>query len=98
VYGAPKVHRIYTSYLLDFNWITFSLLCSLQFGAGWFSDHMLNCLRQRLMVRFLSIFPKPGAENLLRAASEKFEKLKKGRIKGALKPGEESPLANAGIN
>jgi general transcription factor 3C polypeptide 5 (transcription factor C subunit 1) len=50
------------------------------------------------MVRFLSIFPKPGAENLLRAASEKFEKLKKGRIKGALKPGEESPLANAGIN
>ncbi|XP_062170163.1 uncharacterized protein LOC133875905 [Alnus glutinosa] len=65
------------------------------FGAGWFSDHMLNCLRQRLMVRFLSIFPKPGAENLLRAASERFEKLKKGRNKGALKPGEESPLANA---
>lgn len=57
---------------------------------------MLNCLRQRLMVRFLSIFPKQGAENLLRAASERFEKLKKECNKGALKHGEEHQQANAG--
>lgn len=38
---------------------------------------MLNCLRQRIMVRFLSVFPKPGAENLLRAAATRFEKLKR---------------------
>ncbi|KAB1218180.1 General transcription factor 3C polypeptide 5 [Morella rubra] len=65
------------------------------FGTGWFSYHMLNCLRQRLMVRFLSIFPKQGAENLLRAASERFEKLKKECNKGALKHGEEHQQANA---
>ncbi|KAG6732938.1 hypothetical protein I3843_01G194500 [Carya illinoinensis] len=65
------------------------------FGTGWFSYHMLNCLRQRLMVRFLSIFPKPGAENLLRAASERFEKLKKECNKSALKPGEVQQQTNA---
>lgn len=70
----------------------------LQFGTGWFSYHMLNCLRQRLMVRFLSIFPKPGAENLLRAASERFEKLKKECNKSALKPGEVQQQTNAGTN
>uniref|UniRef100_A0A2N9E158 Transcription factor IIIC subunit 5 HTH domain-containing protein n=1 Tax=Fagus sylvatica TaxID=28930 RepID=A0A2N9E158_FAGSY len=68
---------------------------SLQFGTGWFSDHMLNCLRQRIMVRFLSVFPKAGAENLLKAASEKFEKLKKECNKDALKLHEEHQQAHA---
>ncbi len=71
---------------------------SLQFGTGWFSDHMLNCLRQRIMVRFLSVFPKAGAENLLKAASEKFEKLKKECNKDALKLHEEHQQAHAGTN
>ncbi|GMY16885.1 general transcription factor 3C polypeptide 5-like [Fagus crenata] len=65
------------------------------FGTGWFSDHMLNCLRQRIMVRFLSVFPKAGAENLLKAASEKFEKLKKECNKDALKLHEEHQQAHA---
>lgn len=68
----------------------------LQFGAGWFSEHMLDCLRQRVKVRFLSVFPQAGAENLLKAASEKFEKLKKGCNKDALKLHEEHQQANTG--
>ncbi|KAM3702147.1 hypothetical protein ACJW31_04G004600 [Castanea mollissima] len=64
------------------------------FGAGWFSEHMLDCLRQRVKVRFLSVFPQAGAENLLKAASEKFEKLKKECNKDALKLHEEHQQAN----
>ncbi|KAK7831542.1 hypothetical protein CFP56_027250 [Quercus suber] len=67
------------------------------FGAGWFSEHMLDCLRQRVKVRFLSVFPQAGAENLLKAASEKFEKLKKECNKDALKLHEEHQQANTGI-
>jgi len=61
----------------------------LQPGTGWFSQHVLNCIRQRLMVRFLSVFPKPGAENLLRAATLKFEKLKRESYRHAMKLDEE---------
>jgi len=61
----------------------------LQFATGWFSQHMINCIRQRLMVRFLSVFPKPGAENLLRAATLKFEKLRRETYRHAMKLDEE---------
>ena len=57
---------------------------------------MLDCLRQRVKVRFLSVFPQAGAENLLKAASEKFEKLKKECNKDALKLHEEHQQANTG--
>lgn len=69
----------------------------LQSGTGWFSQHMINCIRQRLMVRYLSVFPKPGAENLLRAATLKFEKLKRECYRHAMKlDGEECQQANLG--
>jgi len=49
------------------------------------------------MVRFLSVFPKPGAENLLRAATLKFEKLKRESYRHAMKVDEEeSQQANLG--
>ncbi|XP_027360162.1 general transcription factor 3C polypeptide 5-like isoform X2 [Abrus precatorius] len=68
------------------------------FGTGWFSQHMINCIRQRLMVRFLSVFPKPGAENLLRAATSRFEKLKKECGRNVTKlDGEECQQANSGL-
>lgn len=77
------------------------LLCILysisQFESGWFSSNKINCLRQRLMVRYLSIFPKPGAESLLRAATSRFEKLKRECNRTAMKlDGEECQQANTG--
>ncbi|KAG5069639.1 hypothetical protein JHK85_002016 [Glycine max] len=66
--------------------------------TGWFSQHMINCIRQRLIVQYLSVFPKPGAENLLRAATLKFEKLKRECYRHAMKlEGEECQQANLGL-
>lgn len=45
--------------------------------TGWFSDYLLNTLRLRVKVRFLSICPKEGAKILLRSTCEKFERCKK---------------------
>ncbi|KAL2348666.1 hypothetical protein Fmac_002666 [Flemingia macrophylla] len=68
------------------------------FANGWFSQHVINCIRQRLMVRFLLIFPKPGAENLLRAATSRFEKLKRECIRNVMKlDGVESQQVNLGL-
>ncbi|XP_038888323.1 transcription factor tau subunit sfc1-like [Benincasa hispida] len=50
---------------------------SCSYESGWFSLRIINCIRQRIMMRFLSVFPTAGAEALLRAASESFEKLKR---------------------
>lgn len=49
--------------------------CSL--ATGWFSSHVLDSLRLCVAVRFLSIYPKPGAESFLKAASVRFEKSKR---------------------
>ena len=49
----------------------------LQFGTGWFSYHRLDNLRYCVAIRFLSVYPKSGAEHLLKAATESFEKSKK---------------------
>lgn len=38
---------------------------------------MLNSLRLCVAVRFLSVYPKAGAENLLKSVSERFEKSKR---------------------
>ncbi|XP_023530657.1 general transcription factor 3C polypeptide 5-like [Cucurbita pepo subsp. pepo] len=58
---------------------------SCSYESGWFSLRILNCLRQRIMMRFLLVFPTADAEPLLRAASENFEKLKRDFKKGCLK-------------
>ncbi|XP_020978509.1 transcription factor tau subunit sfc1 isoform X2 [Arachis ipaensis] len=74
------------------------LLAVCTFATGWFTQNMLNCIRQRIMVRFLSVFPKPGAENLLRSATAKFEKMKRDYSKIATKPeGEGSEQSNLGL-
>ncbi|KAI4332044.1 hypothetical protein L6164_016985 [Bauhinia variegata] len=68
------------------------------FETGWFTHHLLSCFRQRLMVRFLSAFPKPGAESMLRAAAERFDKLKRDCGKGTLKlDGEEHQHTNSAL-
>ncbi|KAJ4839142.1 hypothetical protein Tsubulata_008306 [Turnera subulata] len=60
------------------------------YGTGWFSSHVHDSFRNRLMVRFLSVYPGTGAEKLLKAASEDFAKSKRACIyKDTLKPGEE---------
>ncbi|XP_047165634.1 general transcription factor 3C polypeptide 5-like [Vigna umbellata] len=59
------------------------------YATGWFSQHMINCIRQRLMVRFLSVFPKPGGESLHKAAISKFEKLRRESYRHAMKLDEE---------
>ncbi|KAF8019194.1 hypothetical protein BT93_G0011 [Corymbia citriodora subsp. variegata] len=50
------------------------------FKTGWFSEPVLDSLRQRIMMRVLSLYPKPGAESFLKLASERFEKSKKMRF------------------
>ncbi|CAK9186168.1 unnamed protein product [Ilex paraguariensis] len=49
-------------------------------ATGWFSSHVLDSLRLHVAVRFLSVYPKPGAESLLKSASARFEKSKRVRI------------------
>lgn len=49
------------------------------------------------MVRYLSVFPKPGAESLLKAATYKFEKMKRECNRITMKlDGVESQQANTG--
>ncbi|KAL6192291.1 hypothetical protein ACLB2K_033382 [Fragaria x ananassa] len=45
--------------------------------TGWFSYNVLENLKYRVQVRFLSVYPKPGAQRLLKAATESFKKSKK---------------------
>ncbi|KAK6126989.1 hypothetical protein DH2020_039269 [Rehmannia glutinosa] len=49
--------------------------CSLQ--TGWFSAHMIDSLRLRVAHRFLSVYPEPGAESLLKTVSNRFQKSKR---------------------
>ncbi|KAL0345957.1 UNVERIFIED_CONTAM: hypothetical protein Sradi_4427000, partial [Sesamum radiatum] len=49
--------------------------CSLQ--TGWFSSHVIDCLRLRVAQRFLSVYPESGAESLLKSVSHRFEKSKR---------------------
>ncbi|XP_043689605.1 transcription factor tau subunit sfc1-like isoform X2 [Telopea speciosissima] len=61
-------------------------LCS----TGWFSSYVLSSLRLCVQVRFLSIYPKVGAKDLLKSASERFEKSKKMQLhKTDFRPDEE---------
>ncbi|KAK8583523.1 hypothetical protein V6N13_108876 [Hibiscus sabdariffa] len=45
--------------------------------TGWFSECVLDCLRLRVAVRFLSKYPEAGAESILKSYSDEFEKLKR---------------------
>ncbi|XP_010248067.1 PREDICTED: anaphase-promoting complex subunit 15-like, partial [Nelumbo nucifera] len=45
-------------------------------STGWFSSHLLDSLRLRVATRFLSVYPKLGAKDLLKSVSERFEKSK----------------------
>ncbi|CAM8901558.1 unnamed protein product [Rhodiola kirilowii] len=54
--------------------------------AGWFSVPMINNLRRKIAVRFLSVCPDPEAENLLKTCRNMFERTKMNLIKGDLRP------------
>eukprot|EP00268_Persea_americana_P057617 TRINITY_DN6909_c1_g2_i9.p1 TRINITY_DN6909_c1_g2~~TRINITY_DN6909_c1_g2_i9.p1 ORF type:complete len:601 (+),score=127.53 TRINITY_DN6909_c1_g2_i9:334-2136(+) len=45
-------------------------------STGWFSGDLFRTLMLRVSMRFLSIFPRSGAEALLQSVSERFEKCK----------------------
>ncbi|XP_047311092.1 general transcription factor 3C polypeptide 5-like isoform X3 [Impatiens glandulifera] len=61
-------------------------ICSL--ATGWFSASSMKLLRLKIAVRFLSVYPKAGAESLLKFKSDHFAKSKrrqihvKGRVSG----------------
>ncbi|XP_077238387.1 uncharacterized protein LOC143879737 [Tasmannia lanceolata] len=46
-------------------------------STGWFSRTLFECLKLRVNMKFLSVFPKTGAENLVKSVSERFEKSKR---------------------
>lgn len=52
----------------------------LQHKAGWFSEAMLDTLRLRVAVRFVSVFPEPGFEDVFKSIQEEFERSEKTRI------------------
>ncbi|KAL3533545.1 hypothetical protein ACH5RR_007066 [Cinchona calisaya] len=47
------------------------------YTTGWFSSNVLDSLRKRVAVRFLSVSPSASAKALLKSASDSFEKSKK---------------------
>ncbi|XP_058184245.1 uncharacterized protein LOC131301813 isoform X2 [Rhododendron vialii] len=49
-------------------------------ATGWFPSSVLDSLRLCITVRFLSVYPKAGAESLLKSASERFNKSKRMQI------------------
>ncbi|KAL1218159.1 hypothetical protein V5N11_000767 [Cardamine amara subsp. amara] len=59
--------------------------------TGWFSESLLDNLRLRVAVRFVSVFPEPGFEDVFKSIQEEFERSEKTRIqKDALKPCQEN--------
>ncbi|EOA23722.1 hypothetical protein CARUB_v10016933mg [Capsella rubella] len=55
--------------------------------TGWFSEAMLDTLRLRVAVRFVSVFPEPGFEDVFKSIQEEFERSEKIQIlKETLKP------------
>nr|BAF00928.1 hypothetical protein [Arabidopsis thaliana] len=55
--------------------------------SGWFSEAMLDTLRLRVAVRFVSVFPETGFEDVFKSIQEEFERSKKVQIqKETLKP------------
>ncbi|KAL1203278.1 hypothetical protein V5N11_031873 [Cardamine amara subsp. amara] len=55
--------------------------------TGWFSEAMLDTLRLRVAVRFVSVFPEPGFEDVFKSIQEEFERSEKVQIqKETVKP------------
>ncbi|AEE78539.1 Transcription factor IIIC, subunit 5 [Arabidopsis thaliana] len=55
--------------------------------SGWFSEAMLDTLRLRVAVRFVSVFPETGFEDVFKSIQEEFERSEKVQIqKETLKP------------
>ncbi|CAA6671111.1 unnamed protein product [Spirodela intermedia] len=46
-------------------------------STGWFSRSTFELLSLRVKIRFLSVFPRKGAQKLLKSLRERFEKLKR---------------------
>lgn len=68
------------TYIYIYTYISVSILIlvgNLQCVTGWFSLIVLDILRLRVAVRFLSIYPNPGAKPFLKSKSSRFEKLKR---------------------
>lgn len=51
-----------------------------QYKTGWFSEALLDNLRLRVAVRFVSVFPEPGFEDVFKSIQEEFERSEKTRI------------------
>ncbi|KAH0903048.1 hypothetical protein HID58_042551 [Brassica napus] len=45
--------------------------------TGWFSEALLDTLRLRVAVRFVSVFPEPGFEDVFKSIQEEFERSEK---------------------
>ncbi|CAN7072719.1 unnamed protein product [Brassica oleracea var. botrytis] len=45
--------------------------------TGWFSEALLDTLRLRVAVRFVSVFPEPGFEDVIKSIQEEFERSEK---------------------
>ncbi|CAH8268002.1 unnamed protein product [Arabidopsis lyrata] len=55
--------------------------------SGWFSEALLDTLRLRVAVRFVSVFPEPGFEDVFKSIQEEFERSEKVQSqKETLKP------------
>ncbi|KAJ0968651.1 hypothetical protein J5N97_025568 [Dioscorea zingiberensis] len=54
-----------------------SITCNLQHATGWFSRLMMKLLGLRVKIRFQSTCPPKGAADLLKPASELFDRIKK---------------------
>ncbi|CAN8265036.1 unnamed protein product [Cochlearia groenlandica] len=50
------------------------------YKTGWFSEALLDNLRLRVAVKFVSVFPEPGFEDVLKSIQEEFERSEKKRI------------------
>ncbi|ESQ31986.1 hypothetical protein EUTSA_v10003925mg [Eutrema salsugineum] len=56
------------------------------YKTGWFSEALLDNLRLRVAVRFVSVYPEPGFEDVFKSIQEEFERSEKTRLqKDALK-------------
>lgn len=51
-----------------------------QYKTGWFSEALLDNLRLRVAVRFVSVFPEPGFEDVFKSIQDEFERSEKTRI------------------
>ncbi|KZV48529.1 general transcription factor 3C polypeptide 5-like [Dorcoceras hygrometricum] len=69
--------------------------CSLQ--TGWFSSHVIDCLRLRVAQRFLTVYPEAGAESILKSVSRRFERAKRMHISMKDLKGYEGKQANEDI-